>query len=275
MKKVKAIFADYDGTLLRDDGTVSRYTKEVIARFITAGGKFYLNTGRVGSSAVQAAQELGLSRYVGCCQGGAVYDLTTGELAWSVALDHELAVSVTKWLEAKGVYFQVYPVTGGYCTQRYTVPYTDFYENACGKPAVILGEKVSEFISREGVGLVKILVVFDGDVDGDFKRELDDMFGDRVRTAVSRANPTYFEINNPLTTKGNALIRICEVEGIDVNDCAAFGDQGNDLSMIQAAGVGVAVANAVPELVEVADYVTLSNNEDGVADYIEKFCLGD
>ena len=275
MKEIKAIFVDYDGTLLRSDGTVSDHTKRIIKSYINRGGRVYLNTGRVGTSAVAAAKELGLSKYVACCQGGVVYDVDSEEPAWSTTIEGDLAIEITSWLESKGFYFQIYPITGGYYTEKYAVPYTDFYENACGKPAVILGEKVSDFIRREKVGLVKILVVFDGEVDEPFKRELFALYGDRISTSVSRANPTYFEINNPLNSKGNALLRIAEAEGLDVENCAAFGDQGNDASMVKCAGVGVAVANATDELKAVADYVTSSNDDDGVAEFIEKFCLGE
>ena len=276
MNKIKAVFVDYDGTLIKSDGMVSQRTKDTIKRFIAGGGKFYINTGRVGTSAVDAAKEIGTSRYVASCQGGAVYDLENGDsLAWDVTIPKDRALDIATWLESKGAYFQIYPTKGGYATEKYVVPYTDYYENACNKKANILGEKASEYMRREDVRLAKILVIFDDVIDPEFLAELKSRYGDTVRTSVSRQAPTYFEINDPMTAKGEALKRIAEIEGIDISECAAIGDQNNDMSMIVAAGVGVAVANATAELKAAADILTLSNDEDGVAYFIEKFCLGD
>ena len=274
MGKIKAIFADYDGTLLRSDDTVSDHTLNVIHEFMRRGGKFFLNTGRVGTSAIEAAKRYGLSEYVACCQGGVVYDIRSEQVVIENSFSPELAREIMAWLEADNTYYQIYPLTGGYCTERFT-PYTDFYQKACGKPAVILGQRVSKVVEEQDMRLIKILAVMeDEDVEA-FRMKAIARFGDRIKMGTSRKQPTFFEFNMPGSTKGYAMLKIAEMCGLSAEQCVSFGDQENDMSMIQAAGTGVAVANAVPALKAVADYVTLSNDEDGVAAYIEKFCLGD
>lgn len=98
-----------------------------------------------------------------------------------------------------------------------------------------------------------------------------DKFGDR--TTQVRSTPWYYEIMPANISKGTSLVDIAKFYNIAHEDIIAFGDEMNDYSMIEMAGVGVAMGNAVDEIKEVADYVTLSNNDDGIADYIYKFIL--
>ena len=74
-------------------------------------------------------------------------------------------------------------------------------------------------------------------------------------------------------SKGNSLLEIAEYYNMEQKDIIAFGDQMNDKTMIEIAGVGIAMANAIEAIKEIADYITLSNDEDGVANYLEKFVL--
>ena len=74
-------------------------------------------------------------------------------------------------------------------------------------------------------------------------------------------------------SKGNSLLEIAKIFNIDQKDIIAFGDEMNDETMIEAAGVGVAMGNAVSKIKEIADYVTLTNDEDGIAYYLDKFIL--
>jgi Cof subfamily protein (haloacid dehalogenase superfamily) len=79
------------------------------------------------------------------------------------------------------------------------------------------------------------------------------------------------EFNNPSAHKGSSLARFAEHLGFGLENCMSFGDGRNDLTMIEAAGIGVAMENAVEEVKAAADYITKSNDEDGVAEAIRKF----
>ena len=81
------------------------------------------------------------------------------------------------------------------------------------------------------------------------------------------------EVNHRDANKGIALKKLAEYLNIDIKETAAFGDGGNDLKMFEASGHSIAMANAIPPVREAAAYHTLSNNEDGVADFIEKYIL--
>ena len=132
-------------------------------------------------------------------------------------------------------------------------------------------EDFRSFIRRENRPLQKIQMFFK---DMDRRREelehLSRIFPDM---AVSSSISNNIEINDKLATKGEALGFLCRHLGIGIEETMSFGDGSNDLSMIQAAGIGVAMANAEESLKAAADYVTVSNDEDGVAKAIEKFCF--
>ena len=105
-----------------------------------------------------------------------------------------------------------------------------------------------------------------------------DAIADDVKThfdglAVSSSTFNNLEFNAASAHKGRALERFAEHFGWTLANCMAFGDGLNDLSMVRMAGIGVAMANAAPEVLAAADYVTLSNDEDGVAEALRHFCL--
>ena len=92
---------------------------------------------------------------------------------------------------------------------------------------------------------------------------------------VTNSNPTTLEITAGGASKGQALAALCAHLGIDIQDTMAFGDRDNDADMLLASGIGVAMGNAVPELKAVADFVTRSNDEDGIAHAIEHFVFAE
>lgn len=93
------------------------------------------------------------------------------------------------------------------------------------------------------------------------------------RTSQVRSTRYYYEIMSQGLSKGKSLLEIADHYGIDQADIIAFGDEMNDETMIKVAGVGVGVAmeNALDPIKEIADYITLSNDEDRIADYLDKF----
>jgi Cof subfamily protein (haloacid dehalogenase superfamily) len=101
---------------------------------------------------------------------------------------------------------------------------------------------------------------------------LEETFGDKLNCIKSDAE--YLEILPENASKGLALEIIAQSLGIPMAEVIAAGDHFNDISMIKAAGLGVAVQNAEPEVLDAADYITASNDEDGVADVIEKVIAG-
>lgn len=117
----------------------------------------------------------------------------------------------------------------------------------------------------------KIIFASDPEILEEYLPFLSDTYG--ATTAQVRSQRIYYEIMPQGLSKGESLLEISNYYGIDQKDIIAFGDELNDETMIEVAGTGVAMGNAVDKIKEIADYVTLSNDEDGIADYLEKFIL--
>ena len=96
-------------------------------------------------------------------------------------------------------------------------------------------------------------------------------FGDV--TEQVKSSRFYYEVMPKGLSKGASIIEACKIFGIDIKDTIVFGDEMNDISMFEVAGTGVAMGNAVESIKNIADYVTKSNNEDGIAYYLENFVL--
>ena len=126
-------------------------------------------------------------------------------------------------------------------------------------------------LNAAGVQKVQAFVK-DADLRRDLLRSLPVVF---PKNAIASSVANNLEINDINSGKGYGLKKLCEILGIDVKNALSFGDGLNDIDMIEAAGIGVAMNNACDELKQIADYVTLKNcNESGVAEGIRKFCFG-
>jgi len=129
-------------------------------------------------------------------------------------------------------------------------------------------EGLRPFLWEKGMPLQKINTYYRDDAHkAEVEQAYDRLFPDLVITSSGKRN---LELNIASATKGGGLRALCRIRGVDPAEAVAFGDGTNDASMIQAAGLGVAMGNAAPELIAVADRVTLSNNEDGVAVLLEE-----
>jgi Cof subfamily protein (haloacid dehalogenase superfamily) len=131
--------------------------------------------------------------------------------------------------------------------------------------------ELAPFLKRRGEDPTKLTIIhWDGLLDR-FEAELRAGYGEKIVAVQSR--PHFLEITDRRATKGQALKTLAEAAGIRREEIVAFGDSSNDLDMIEFAGLGVAVANARPEVRRAADLVTAANTEDGVAKVIEELIL--
>ena len=117
----------------------------------------------------------------------------------------------------------------------------------------------------------KWLIVGDADKLSKLEKELQTLFHNEFN--IYRSEPYFLEIMPPRIEKANGLKFITDCLGIQAKDILACGDSYNDISMLRYAGLGIAMANSDKEVKEVADYITLSNDKDGVAHAVKKFCL--
>ena len=258
---------DLDGTLLSDAHTVSRENLEAIEYFKSEGGKFTFITGRMHFFATDFYKEVGANAPFGCINGGGIYDCDNSRYVWKNPIDRsvlELVEYVDKRVEGMGIQINTFErihfsrdneaqerfrrITGA---PKITTPYWEVEEE-----------------------IAKILFV---DFDGEKLAKVKELLDSHPRTCefdYIRSEETLYEILPKGVSKGNVLMKLAEHLGIDRGRTVALGDYNNDVSMLRAAGVGIAVANAVPEAKAAADRITVSNNEHAIAKTVEEIEKG-
>ena len=266
--KYKLVASDFDDTLLRSDGTVSEHTLRTIEAFQRAGGTFVVVTGRMTSSILAEARKNGLTGLVVGFGGGQVAEIESGKTIFESPLDSGRAAKIAGELEALGLQVQTY--LGPDVLVNVSNEHTVAYGRACGVTPVEIGEPVSKYLKRTGARPYKVLAFAERktvlEQVARINREYPDLF-------ACYSKPYFIEVSNRDTNKAHALQMLADRLGIDVEQTIAVGDSNNDLPMIAYAGLGAAVANGTEAARECADFVTASNDEDGVAALIERFCL--
>jgi len=267
----RLIVSDLDGTLLKDDHTLSDYTKAVIHKVSEAGIDFMLATGRIFGGARQYANELKLNTPILACNGALIKE-ASGRLLYGKPLLNEALDEIFRLLTDMNYYFHCYGEENfytkkitGFLRTFYSVDKTPSLEELF--PMVEI--EPMELIGRDDI--YKVLVRCEGEEqrNGLFRR-LSRIPG----TSVTVSWHNTFDICADQVSKADAVNRYAAEKGILPSEIICFGDNYNDVDMIRFAGLGVAMDNAVKELREAADYVTGGNNEDGVAKAIEKFVFG-
>ena len=128
--------------------------------------------------------------------------------------------------------------------------------------------EVPDLVEALTFPVVKLLLAVDPEIIFDVQKQIAEYLPDDL--TVVRTAPFYLEIISKKISKGQGIRQVCEYIGIRPEEVIAFGDAENDISMIQVAGMGIAMGNAEPAVKEVADRITLTNNEDGIAVALEQ-----
>lgn len=255
------LVSDLDATLLTNDKRISEGNRAAIDRFVAEGGRFTFITGRspIGTSSVFA--QYTPDALVGCLNGGAVYDARTKQYTWSLPLDPRAEVLVDYVIDR-------FPDIGVALNGFKEVwiqknnPLTDVYRKLESLPYV---EKTYREVADR---MAKVLLIIEEEQIPALKQALAEhplaeQFDFIQSTSV------YYEILPKGAGKGALLLRIADMMGIPHDRTVAVGDNCNDVSMLRAAALGVAVANSTPEAKAAADLIlTATNEENAVAQLI-------
>ena len=270
MRKINypLIISDFDGTLANDDSTVSKENKEAIERYVAAGGKFALSSGRLPYGCLHIVRSLGLKGPLACGQGAIVVDIESGQPIFSSAIDVETTVEICKKMEELGLHIHVYDLWE-YHSNMDDMP-LKMYEKAVGvKANLILEQPISQFVQEGGIGAVKVLAMVEPERAEEVIEELSKM--NFKGCAVVKSAAFLVEVVNVSYSKGTALKFLAEHYGVPMEKTIAIGDQRNDIPMIEVAGLGFAVKNADEELKKVAIVSRYTNEESAVAKIIEQY----
>ena len=268
---LRLIAFDLDGTLLRSDKSISPRTMHALHAAQERGVLLVPATGRLYRSLPEALLDEQLSRYFILVNGAQVYDSLESRTLLREELTPALAMQMLQFLETRNV------VRGVYIDGLGHMSLSDYEEidDVAATPATSALLRHSycptddlEQFTASAHSVQKIIAFFHD--PSDKQPVLREIAADFPGFAVSSSLGNNIEINAKYATKGNALRLLCRQLGIYPAQCMAFGDGTNDYSMLRAAGLGVAMGNASEEVQSCADEVTQTNDEDGVAQMIER-----
>jgi len=271
MLKYKFIACDMDGTLLSSNHTVSKRNIEAVNRYIEAGGIFVPATGRCLHSALICLPEIKINAPIVCFSGALAAGGVSGRTLYEKPLMPDVSVPVLRFLQATGEYVQVY--VGDLIFTQTSTAITEWYRDVCGVQATITGEPLYNFVAHDRRGLHKILTVCEAERAARLVKEIEAEFGKVASVCLS--SPTFVETGSRDSDKSAALEFVLGMYGIKMSEILAIGDGMNDVSMVKNAGFGIAMGNAFPAVKAVAKMVADTNDNDGVAQIIEKLCFGE
>lgn len=272
---IQLILSDLDETLLNDDGTIHPENIAAIQAFTQNGGYFVPNTGRSYKSVYGTLAQLGLNKttqYVVSYNGGAIVAIAPDGQE-EIVVEHGMSLTLAQKIFDLG---QVNDVVDTHVYTRdnlyiYNISATDQrYMTERQVPYTEITTTDLSFMANEGPVMKVIFEHPDPAVQQAIADAVTAVVGDEV--LVTFSSNRYVEFNPKGVDKGVTGLELADILGIAHDDTAAIGDNLNDAAQIKAAGVGVAVANAKPEIKALADVVlTTTNNEAAVADFIQHY----
>ena len=262
------IISDFDGTLASDDGKVSAKNLKAIEEYRENGGNFAISTGRLHYSILGRARDLGLKGFVSCCQGAVIADIESGERILDERLSFETTYEACKFLASADLNFLIYDSDGYFSLKD--DEYYRVYESIVNERASVKGKReMLEFIKKNKFRSYKILVFVPPKNNEELFSRLTSL--ELKGCKITKSAEFLIEIVNPDHSKGTAVEFLAKKYGVDVKRTIAIGDQMNDISMIEKAGLGLAVKNASESLKLFATVLEKTNDENAVAEAIEKY----
>lgn len=275
MDAIRLIALDLDGTLLREDKTISSRTRKALRAASEKGVFIVPTTGRYFGAMPQEVRELPYLRYAITINGAQAADVKTDEVIYRAEIGVEKTLAIMDYLDTLPVIYDAYIENDGFITRSMQESVDRFVQDAHYLNMVLNFRKpvddLKAFILAQGKPIQKTqLFTVDPAVRAEALTELARRFDGLAVTSSFGGN---VEINAENANKGAAMLALADYLGLKPSQTMAFGDGLNDVSMLRDAGIGVAMENASEEVKKNADYVTASNMDDGVARAIEKFVL--
>lgn len=257
----RVIALDLDGTLTNNQKEVTAATKEALDNAMEQGARLVLASGRPVYGIVPVAKSLALDTkggYILAYNGGQIIDCKTNEVLYSQYLPSDVIPLLYDYAKSKG-----HALLGYKDNEIITESPDDIYVREESRINKMNVRKVDVLTDELDAKPTKLLMTGDPKDMLKAEEELREAVKDRID--VYRSAPFFMELVPKGIDKAKSLTRLLSLLNLTPKDMMAFGDGYNDLIMLRLAGMGVAMANAAPEVRAEADFVTLSNEEDGVA----------
>ena len=274
---IRLVGLDLDGTLLDDDRKVRRRTIDALRLAAEHGINLAVISGRNFLAVPEEIRALPFIRYFVLCNGAGIYDRQRDELLFQADIPLEEALALYDALDEEDVYYDCY-LSDGAWTPRSHYDRIDEFVPVASHRAFLKGNRqpFDDFrgaLRQRGKSVWKVQSIYQDTATRD--REMARLREKFPQYTFVTAYPYNLEVNMPAATKGSGLMQLAQILGLDRGQVMAFGDGGNDVSMLQSAGVGVAMGNACDEAKAAAACVGPTNNEDGVAQVLEALVCGE
>ena len=262
--RIRLVALDLDGTLIGEDLVVSPRVRETVATAQASGIAVTIVTGRMFAAARPFARVLGIAGPIVCYQGAAIFEVASGATLRQIPVRPDVARDTLGWAAAHGVHAQCYADDTLYVDEinRFSKRYTDL---ARVEPVLVPSLRAA-FAERP---TVKVVLVDDPERAGQHLVALQALLGERAY--ITRSHVDFVEVIDPSVNKGEALAFIARRFGVPLDETLAIGDAWNDVPLLDAAAVGVAMGSGPPELLEHADHVVADVAHDGVAEALERY----
>ena len=274
---IKLVGLDLDGTLLDDERKVRQRTIDALRLAAEHGIHLAVISGRNFLAVPEEIRALPFIRYFVLCNGAGIYDRAQDKLLFQADIPLEEALALYDALDEEDVYYDCYLSDGAWTPQSHYDRIDEFVPVASHRAFLKVNRKpFADFrgaLRQRGRSVWKVQSIYKDTATRD--REMARLQEKFPQYTFVTAYSYNLEVNMPAATKGSGLMQLAQILGLEHGQVMAFGDGGNDVSMLQSAGVGVAMGNACAEAKEAAACVGPTNNEDGVAQVLEALVCGE
>lgn len=273
-KQIRMIGLDLDGTLLTGDKELTNHTKNILLRAIEQGVIILPATGRPLTGIPEEILQLPGIQYALTANGARIINIKTNEIIFESLVPVDTAKKILDVFEKYDTIREIYYDGVGYVNKEILKEIYLFYEHT----------SMADYILRTRKPVDDIRIMMEGNeksldkVQGTFRKIEEKKMAEEDLKAISNIEVTgalinNIEVNFGGVNKGKGLICLGKLLGIKADEIMAFGDGMNDVEMLKEVGFSIAMENGVEDAKKVADYITCTNDEDGVAKAIEKFVL--
>ena len=253
------IAIDSDGTLRHSDGAISERTKKIIKKHIDNGNIIVICTGRPRYHTLKISNEVGITNYLISSNGTEVYDNINNKIIYVSYLSNDICKKVYKDTRIRNL--------RAIFVSENTEYSTEFVRN--DSQVLLTDENMEELLNNK----IKQIMIIDSNIDE--VKKYQDLVEKEYKLNIMNSSyeekeEIWFSIASNASSKGIALEKLAEYLNIPISNTIAIGNDKNDVSMFKKAGTSVCMSNALEDIKKEASYITLSNDQDGVAEYLEK-----
>lgn len=267
IEKINSVRFGWNTTKL--EKKITKRTIDALEKAQQQGHVVMIATGRPFESSLKHAVTVKVDKYGGFISnfnGGLITNIKTNEIILDTKFEIDLLKEIIEFIDELGVDYSILHDKNLY-TNYHSKWLFRLYRKAIGQNVIKddrhfdkINFSVNKILLNDSMKNLKVTRKL---IEDKFNNKLEISFSSRVSIEITPAN----------TSKGQSVLKVAETLGIPREDTIAFGNYGNDISMITLCGTGVAMKNSSKELLEKADYVTDTNNRDGIAKYLEKYVL--